>query len=208
MTTEKSAHALVVDDDLTRTLGIQQIVEQFSYVTAISTSTGSGLYSAATHSTPDVILLGPSSLPDGEQHTFARLQALTGGCRIITFGDSTSTRINPPNVSVGLYGFLPSSATREDFDRALSSVLAGFTYFPQNMTEELIDYRIRFPQLTTREQEVLDLLSGGLSNHRIAKALGIKETTVKMYVTQVLAKLNVESRLQACLKARGFEAAA
>jgi DNA-binding NarL/FixJ family response regulator len=208
MSTKKSTRVLVVDDHPTRTLGVLQIVQQFSYVEAASSSTGSELYSAAACSMPDITLLGPSRLPDGEQRTFARLRALADECRFITFGNSTTTRINPTNVSAGLCGFLPSSATCEDFDRAFSTVLAGFTYFPRDMTEELINYRIQFPQLTTREQEVLDLLSGGLSNHRIAKKLGLKEATVKMHVTQVLAKLNVENRLQACLKIRGFETAA
>ncbi|MET8977679.1 response regulator transcription factor [Streptomyces sp. NPDC004539] len=202
----KSATILVVDDHPIRTLGVVHVVEQLRYVATVNTSTTTGLYIAAAHSTPDVVLLGPASLPDGEQLTLVRLQQLTGGCRIITFGNSTNSRINPPNVSAGLCGFLPSRATSEDFDRAFSAALAGFTYFPHDVTEELVNYRVQFPQLTTREQEVLDLLSDGLSNRRIAKELGIKEATVKMYVTQVLAKLDVGSRLQACLKARGFSA--
>ncbi|BBC35930.1 hypothetical protein SGFS_072240 [Streptomyces graminofaciens] len=191
-----------------RTLGMVHIVERFPYVTAVAASTVSALYAAAVRLRPDIVLFGPVCLPDGEPATFTRLRQLTGGCRFITYDDSTHSRVNPPNVSAGLCAFLPSMATPEDFDRAFSAALAGFTYFPQDLAAELIHGRIQFPQLSPREQEVLNLLSGGLSNHRIARTLGIKETTVKMYVTQVLAKLNVESRLQACLKARGLEAAA
>ncbi|MBT2441557.1 response regulator transcription factor [Streptomyces sp. ISL-36] len=208
MSTQQHAHVLVADDSPTRTLGIIQIVRELSYVTTISTSTFSGLADAVGRTAPDLVLLSTADSPDEDLTTFVRPQAEGRTVRFITFGHPARTRITPSSVSAGLHGFLPSSATPEDFDRALSATLAGFTYFPSEMVEELARYRMRFPQLTPREQQVLDLLSGGLSNHRIAKSLGIKEATVKMYVTHVLAKLKVESRLQACLKARGLASAA
>jgi ATP/maltotriose-dependent transcriptional regulator MalT len=58
--------------------------------------------------------------------------------------------------------------------------------------------------LTPREREVLNLLSGGLSNSAIAAALVISESTAKVHVHHILEKLGVETRLQAVLKAREF----
>jgi ATP/maltotriose-dependent transcriptional regulator MalT len=55
--------------------------------------------------------------------------------------------------------------------------------------------------LTPREVEVLHLMSRGLSNSAIAGRLFISESTVKVHVRHVLKKLNVETRLQAALKA-------
>ena len=57
-------------------------------------------------------------------------------------------------------------------------------------------------ELTAREAEVLQCLADGLSNARIARLLGISEATVKTHVSRVLAKLGVQSRLQAALLAR------
>ncbi|MFD1730846.1 LuxR C-terminal-related transcriptional regulator [Deinococcus malanensis] len=51
--------------------------------------------------------------------------------------------------------------------------------------------------LTRREREVLGLLSQGLPNRRIGTALGISERTVEVHVTNILAKLEVTSRVQA-----------
>jgi DNA-binding CsgD family transcriptional regulator len=51
--------------------------------------------------------------------------------------------------------------------------------------------------LTTREQEVLEHLAAGLSNRRIARALGISEHTVKFHVSAILGKLGVSSRAAA-----------
>jgi ATP/maltotriose-dependent transcriptional regulator MalT len=55
--------------------------------------------------------------------------------------------------------------------------------------------------LTPREQEVLGLLSRGMSNSAIAQELVISRSTVKVHVHHILEKLQVKTRLQAVLKA-------
>lgn len=55
--------------------------------------------------------------------------------------------------------------------------------------------------LTPRELEIFVLLGAGLSNHHISRISGISERTVKSHVGNILAKLNMESRLQAGLAA-------
>jgi len=51
--------------------------------------------------------------------------------------------------------------------------------------------------LTARECEVLSLLTQGLPNHGIARALSISTHTAKFHVAQILAKLQATSRAQA-----------
>jgi DNA-binding NarL/FixJ family response regulator len=55
--------------------------------------------------------------------------------------------------------------------------------------------------LTERETEVLRLVAQGHSNKEIAHMLVIGEKTVKTHVSNVLEKLNVQSRTQAALYA-------
>ena len=55
--------------------------------------------------------------------------------------------------------------------------------------------------LTPRERDVLRELASGKTNQGIARALGIREKTVKSHVSSVLAKLNVADRTQAALLA-------
>lgn len=52
-------------------------------------------------------------------------------------------------------------------------------------------------KLTAREQEVLELLSRGLSNVEIGKKLFISDTTVKFHVGNILRKLGVSRRAEA-----------
>jgi pimeloyl-ACP methyl ester carboxylesterase/DNA-binding CsgD family transcriptional regulator len=56
--------------------------------------------------------------------------------------------------------------------------------------------------LTPREVELLELLARGLDNHQIAAHLDLSEKTVRNMVSSVLAKLGVESRAQAIVRAR------
>ena len=54
----------------------------------------------------------------------------------------------------------------------------------------------RAGRLTARESEVFDALGNGLSNAQIANALAISERTVKFHISEIRAKLGLESRLQ------------
>ncbi|MFE1644277.1 response regulator [Microbacterium sp. P01] len=59
------------------------------------------------------------------------------------------------------------------------------------------------PDLSMRENQVLDLITGGLTNREIGERLGLAEKTVKNYVSALLAKLGMERRTQAAVY--GFE---
>jgi DNA-binding NarL/FixJ family response regulator len=65
----------------------------------------------------------------------------------------------------------------------------------------------RVTQLSAREMEVFLLLGKGASNRTIAGRLGVTERTVKAHVAQVMAKLVVESRLQAGLVSQVYQMA-
>lgn len=57
-------------------------------------------------------------------------------------------------------------------------------------------------ELTLREAEVADLVSRGLSNKEIARALDLSESTVKHHVHSILGKIGVPSRFQLVRDAR------
>ncbi len=60
-------------------------------------------------------------------------------------------------------------------------------------------------QLTSRESEVLELITFGKTNPEIGKILGISTSTVSGYVKQLFLKLGVSDRVTAALKARSFK---
>jgi DNA-binding NarL/FixJ family response regulator len=64
------------------------------------------------------------------------------------------------------------------------------------------DSNLGHSDLTLRQRRVLELLSTGLSNKRIARELDISEITVKAHVSAIFRKLGVTNRMQAGLEAR------
>lgn len=57
------------------------------------------------------------------------------------------------------------------------------------------------PPLTEREWQILEHVIQGMSNKTIAKALAISHETVKLHVRHILAKLDVDSRVEAAVLA-------
>jgi len=60
-------------------------------------------------------------------------------------------------------------------------------------------------RLTSRQQEILDLVVAGLTNRAIARKLGISERTVKNHLNTIFRRLDVVGRTQAALRAVGYE---
>lgn len=58
---------------------------------------------------------------------------------------------------------------------------------------EMTNLRRRYTSLTTREQQVLGLVVGGLFNKQIAAKIGISEPTVKLHRGRLMDKMQAES---------------
>ena len=79
-----------------------------------------------------------------------------------------------------------------------------FEYFQQSFKEEtqvVADEENLLNYLTQREEEVLDLLTQGITYKGVAQKLFISETTVKTHVNNIFQKLQVNDRTQAVLYA-------
>jgi DNA-binding NarL/FixJ family response regulator len=70
-------------------------------------------------------------------------------------------------------------------------VIKQFTRIPRAAPPKELD------ELTAREQDILLLIAGGLSNSEIGRQLCIGETTVKTHVTHIFQKLGLRDRVQA-----------
>lgn len=108
-------------------------------------------------------------------------------------------------LQAGAKGYLLKNMKTAQLLDAIRTVAAGQSYIPLEVGAKLVD-RMSQPQLTRREQEVLQLMSHGKTNHEIAEELFISESTVKFHVNHLLSKLGTGDRTQAVLIAikRGF----
>ncbi|KAA5827625.1 response regulator transcription factor [Algibacter amylolyticus] len=68
---------------------------------------------------------------------------------------------------------------------------------PANASQSINHQKIKDLEITTREYEVLQAISEGLSNKEIANKLFLSESTIKTHVSNLLVKLNAKRRTQA-----------
>lgn len=105
-------------------------------------------------------------------------------------------------VRAGAIGYLLKDTEADELRLAIKAAAAGQVQLSPQAAERLMR-EIRAPEspekLTERETDVLRLLAQGKANKEIAQELHIGETTVKTHVSNILMKLDVQSRTQAAL---------
>lgn len=106
----------------------------------------------------------------------------------------------------GVRAVLPRDAQPAELCAAIEAAVAGLTAFGPQELDILLPLRRGLPDeevpvlteaLTSREIEVLTLMSQGLLNKNIADRLHISEHTVKFHVSSILSKFGVSSRTEA-----------
>jgi len=105
----------------------------------------------------------------------------------------------------GVRAVLPRDATPDQLRAALEAAAAGLlVVHPSEVSAVLhAPAALSSPiselpeQLTPREREVLQMISGGLGNKEIAGRLSISEHTVKFHVASILGKLGASTRTEA-----------
>ncbi len=101
-------------------------------------------------------------------------------------------------IKAGANGFISKTRSVKEVREALLHVSNGGTYLHDDIQQRLNDKSrhnsiLKFKKLSTREIEVLNLLSRGKRNKDIAQSLDINEKTVSTYKTRLLKKLNVDN---------------
>ena len=100
------------------------------------------------------------------------------------------------SLQAGARTYLLKTAARNMLIETIRAVHAGEQCIPPTIGIRLAE-RIKRPNLTAREGEVLRLIVQGRSNKEIAAELRIAMVTVKLHVGHILAKLAVKDRTQA-----------
>ena len=156
---------------------------------------------------PDVALLD-ARLPDGNGIDVCREIRSTMPsvrCLILTSYDDDDALFAA--VMAGASGYLLKQVGGSDVLAGIRIVAQGKSLIDPSLTGKLLS-RLRNPPATTREKadplsqrenEILELISEGLTNRQIGERLYLAEKTVKNYVSSILAKLGMERRTQAAV---------
>lgn len=109
----------------------------------------------------------------------------------------------------GARGYVLKGAQQEEIVRAIQAVAAGEAIFGPGIARRILGLVSASPTvsgpfqgLTSRENEVLDLIAGGVRNPEIARRMSITPKTVANHISAIFAKLQVADRGEAIILAR------
>lgn len=99
----------------------------------------------------------------------------------------------------GARGFVHAGMPPEQLTRAIEVASRGELVAPRGLLEVLIrgETPAVLDGLSTRQREILGLVTEGLSNAQIARRLFLSEPTVKQHLRAVYKTLRVKNRAQA-----------
>jgi two-component system, NarL family, nitrate/nitrite response regulator NarL len=110
-------------------------------------------------------------------------------------------------LSAGVRGYILKGISGNELISAIRTIHAGQPYVTSDLASRMLVERLENDlALSFRERQVLEHLSKGLTNREIAELLGLREKTIKFYLTTLFKKLNVTNRVQAIKTARDIEA--
>lgn len=203
---------LVADDHPLYREGVAHSLDsEPSFVVVGQAGTGDEATRLTVELQPDLVVLDLDMPGGGGIEATANIAARcpTVAILILTVSDDRSSLIAA--LQAGARGYVLKGIGADELIRAAKAVLDGAVHVSPSLAGEILQEMTRgtpkdpFDQLTDREKEILVLLAKGLTNKEIGESLYLAEKTVKHYMTSVLHKLHVRSRLEAALLAQRRE---
>jgi NarL family two-component system response regulator LiaR len=199
---------VVVDDQALIRSGIKAIFERGTEVQIVGEAAdGASALRVVRRLRPDVVLMD-LMMPgmNGAEATRAITDA-GPGTRVLVLTSFASDDDVFPAIKAGAAGYLLKDSEPRELMRAIRQVHRGQPVLHSTMAHRVLRElnrpatRTAASRLTSRELDVLRLVARGLSNHEIADELVLGETTIRTHVSNILDKLQLESRTQAALYA-------
>lgn len=157
---------------------------------------------------PDILLLDITMPGQGGIAAARRISAAYPVVRIImlTVSEDEDNLMNA--LKAGARGYILKGVSARELATAVRAVAGGEVYISPALASSILIEMTHTQQpdplndLTEREREILRLVGEGLTNREIGERLHLAEKTIKHYMTNVLQKLHVRSRVEAALLAQ------
>lgn len=174
--------------------GIRRMLEPYaSRVRVVETVVGS----AEVDHEVDIALYDTFGRADVGIDRLASMVASPRIGHVVIYTTSMPAETTQQLLDLGVSGCLSKSLSAIDLVRSLERVHRGEVTIAMRSSGGPSDFTSPDLKLSYRESEVLALLSQGLRNRAIAKALYVGEETVKSHLKSIYRKLGVSSRGEA-----------
>jgi len=197
--------AIVDDHDLVRE-GIRAILEKDPAFTVVGEAgDGQEAIRLVNQTHPDVVLMDVN-LPGGIGGLEATEVILADhqAVKIIILTQYEDREYIKRALRIGAHGYLLKRTVSHQLKEAIKAVQQGQRYLHPLAADELVDMVTSgrtldeddYERLTRREKQVFKLLAEGKTSREIAKYLTISVKTAMTHRANVMAKLNVHSRVE------------
>lgn len=212
MTTPAPTRVVIADDHPTFRKGLTALLTSLDGISVVGeASDGQAALTVVAETQPDVVVMD-LNMPVLSGVEATRALATTHpdiAILVLTMLDEDEAVFAA--MRAGARGYVVKGAETEDIIRAIESVARGDAVFGPAVAARVLSYLtrplsardpVRFPELTEREREVLELMARGLGNGEIARQFVISPKTVRNHVSNIFTKLQVTDRSEAIARAR------
>jgi len=158
----------------------------------------------ARETRPDVVLMDLVMPGMGGVAATRKIRSEMPAVEVVALTSVVADEAVTGAIRAGAIGYLLKNTEADELRRAIKSAAAGQVYLSPEAAARLVR-EVKIPgspeALTERETTVLRLIAKGQANKQVARQLGIREQTVKTHVSNILGKLQLQSRTQAALYA-------
>ncbi len=213
----KKIKMVLVDDNFDHLMGIRELVGMEGKFEVIATATNANVaINLVKKYQPDVVLMD-INMPEKDGLTaISEIERLNLGTKIIALTGYDDPDLIFRAMKIGAKGYILKTMASAQLIYAIEEVVQGKVYLPSGLSSRFFEYFQKtfkedktnitgkenlLQYLTQREEEVLELLTQGVTYKGVASQLFISETTVKTHVNNIFQKLQVNDRTQAVLYA-------
>ena len=214
----RKTKVLVVDDNYDHASGIRELINlENDYEVIANAGNVNVALSLIKKYQPDIVLMD-MNMPDIDGITaISEIEKLNLKTKVIALTGYDDADLIFRAMKIGARGYILKTMASAQLIHALDEVRQGKIYLPNVLCSKFFEYFQNFEKneklnakedeenllnyLTNREEEVLGLLTQGVTYKGVAKKLFISETTVKTHVNNIFQKLQVNDRTQAVLYA-------
>lgn len=197
---------LLVDDHALMRAGLRGLITAAGDMRVVGVAAdGAEALAALATTTPHVVLMDLSMPVMNGVSATRRITKEHPGVEVLVLTSFSDEQEVLDALDAGAIGYVLKDTDPADLLEAIRSASRGQSPLDPRVARTLLHAR-RGPmpaaELTEREQQVLALVGRGLANKQIARALGIREGTVKAHLTSVFQRIGVRDRTSAALWAR------
>ena len=207
---------IVEDHELTR-FGLKTTFEDVDYIDVIyEASSGEDAVEIFKNNKIDLIIMDLGLPKMNGIETTQILHSINSDAKIIILTSHNDEKEVLNSLKAGANAYCSKEINLQRLVQVVQSVSEGAAWFDPSIAHIVLqatstskidekDTRYKDYDLTTRESQILKLMTEGYSNMEIAQHLVISVNTTKAHVANILQKLEVDDRLQAALKALKYK---